>query len=508
MKIKALLFIVLTLLLMVVIPAINYKTHLSKKDNWREWFDKSALYNLDFALPYFNILAYKFGISTAPTQVVIGKDGWLFIGDKYAQSINNLRYGTSENSKDSAKRVAIVSNAWKAWFKSNDVKQYLVMIIADKQTVYNEFLPTWIQTAPKLLTPELLKEVNSDTYFDTTASLMTAKSNYPYPLFYKTDSHWNLLGGWVAYNDLSKKLALTNPDLKWLQEADIKIGVGEPRGTGDLGSFLWLTNKIGEHNLDVIITDQKSITVNKYNLETGAQTDYKDELRYHYSTPPVIIHSKQALNNKKVLLLVDSFGKYLSSYMSATFGETLQIHYGGLNAASLASAVETFKPDYVIAAVIERDARTGIFSEFLPATVIYNDLNTYKTHTKFHIQSLNNLIKTNGNSFEKISENDPYIFFKAYKAFKLSEAPKLLINIECKDKTNLIPIQLFWETDQFAITEKNSTRMNLKNGRNVIDLTSLSNLFSTQNMTALRLDTETKVGICKIFTINQFEFAH
>lgn len=505
MKLKARLFIFFAFLIMAIIPAINYNINNIEKKELLKWLNKTFLYKLDFALPRLSQLFYPFGISIAPNQVLIGSDNWLFIGDKYGKSLTNLRKGVTESDKAISKRIALVINSWDHWLKSKGVEQYQVMLIADKQTVYKEFLPQWIQAAPNSFTDNLFNEVGQVSYLDTRPALENAKSKYKFPLYYKTDSHWNLLGGWVAYDDLSRRLAKLAPELNWLMEQNIQYGIGIPRGAGDLSHFLWLTDVLGEHEISVKLKQPFPIEVSKYAIETGVRSSYTEPLRYHYTTPPVIIHSKNALNNKKILFLVDSFGEYLSQYITATFRDTLQIHYGSLNAASLALAVETFKPDYVVVAVIERDARTGVFKEFAPISVIHEKTENFVPQIKTTLIEFNDLIKNDSGNVYKISGSDPYMYFKLLTNIRLQDAPKLMIDFKCKDKVENIPIQLFWISEKVAINETNSIHINIKSGLNIIDMTSVNNSISIDKITSFRLDVDSLMNSCRSFNVSRFE---
>lgn len=506
MKIKARIFLLLATIILLIVPIINYQHNNMPMKDWRQWLNKSKLYNLDFALPSVGRILYAFGISLSPKQVVIGKNDWLFIGDRYSNSITNLRTGIDQNDTIQSTRIMSATNSWNQWFRARGITQYQIMLVADKQTVYKEFLPQWIEAAPASLTNNLLTAVDKDIYLDTRSALNKAKSDHQFPLYYKTDSHWNLLGGWVAYEALSGKLSLTNPSLRWLTQEEINIETGVPRGSGDLASFLWLTNIIGEHEVSVKIKPDIPLKINTFNLETGVLSQYSDQLRYHYTTPPVLIHSANAFNKKKVLFLVDSFGNYLSQYMSATFSDTLQIHYGGLNASSLAQAVDTFKPDYVIAAVVERDARTGIFLEFPPSPVFYDNSLNYQVQSSAKIGGINHLVPIDSNQHYKISGEDPYIHYILSNKIDLQNLSKLAVGIHCQGEDRDIPIQLFWSTDKSDILESNSMRANFKNGVNILDITRLGiNVTKPETLSSLRLDIDIAPNSCTKFHISQFD---
>ncbi|HEU4853968.1 MAG TPA: hypothetical protein VFS89_01615 [Nitrosospira sp.] len=80
----------------------------------------------------------------------------------------------------------------------------------------------------------------------------------------------------------------------------------------------------------------------------------------------LLVKSKNALNQKRVLWLRDSFGTAIAPFMAATFSETLQLHYAAAHPELLARLVDTYKPDYVFITVVERGARRKRFGSFPP----------------------------------------------------------------------------------------------------------------------------------------------
>jgi hypothetical protein len=82
---------------------------------------------------------------------------------------------------------------------------------------------------------ERLSPVARSMIVDPRPALRTAKTNAPAPLFLKTDSHWNGLGAFVAYQTIVQALATSNaidrPDLATLDHYDIAV---EPFQGGDM----------------------------------------------------------------------------------------------------------------------------------------------------------------------------------------------------------------------------------------------------------------------------------
>nr|HPN65712.1 hypothetical protein [Candidatus Goldiibacteriota bacterium] len=82
MKKNVLIFVCAALLALTVIPAVNLT--IANREKNEKWWSRSVIYNFDFGLAYLARVLYPLGISTNPNQVVIGKEGWLYLGDMYA----------------------------------------------------------------------------------------------------------------------------------------------------------------------------------------------------------------------------------------------------------------------------------------------------------------------------------------------------------------------------------------------------------------------------------------
>jgi len=88
MKKKIYIFLFLVFLILTALPIINFKAGKLSPDNW---WKLSSLYNMDSILPTVGKIGYKLGVSISPSQVIIGKEGWLYLGDQYGASISNKR---------------------------------------------------------------------------------------------------------------------------------------------------------------------------------------------------------------------------------------------------------------------------------------------------------------------------------------------------------------------------------------------------------------------------------
>lgn len=366
MKRKVVILIVATLLPLAVAPIINTKLETYQRMDGYKWWSKAALFNLDFVIAYLNRHLYYLGISTSPEQVVIGKDDWLFLGDKYAETISTKRRGATQEDLLIAKKISVSSKLQEQWLKHHGVKIYQVMIGPDKDSIYSEFLPDWVTPSPNTKTNILLTNVDHNLYADTRSVLIEAKSKFSENLYYKTDTHWNNFGAWVAFSEFSKILVALDSELRRLTDKQIHVRDVKERTGGDLAKFLMLTSRLRDREPVIEIDTEHPIDVEQYDFETGQLKTSGGNPRIETQHSPLLVKSKYALNQKRVLWLRDSFGTAISPFMSATFSDVLQLHYDDVNPSVFEKLVTSFKPDYVFVTVVERQALKSWFENTPP----------------------------------------------------------------------------------------------------------------------------------------------
>lgn len=232
------------------------------------------------------------------------------------------------------------------------------MIAANKSTVYPEYLPDWAYKTRPSVSDMLLAQVSEDIYVDTRPSLIAARVRLPYPLFYKTDTHWNKLGAWVAFQIFTNKLDDIEKGLFWLSSNQVHVSQVNERNGGDLARFLWLQNELHDSEIILTIDMPQPIETEQFDFNSGQlmASGGNHPIDNDSITKPLWIKSKNALNQKRVLWLRDSFGTALSPLMAATFSDTLQLHYNKADTLMFEKLVNSFKPDYVFITVVERQS--------------------------------------------------------------------------------------------------------------------------------------------------------
>jgi hypothetical protein len=312
MKKYILLYFVLFILIVGLFPAINVviKVGIGGWDGMRGVAAKD-FYSLDEAKGLVNLLLMPRGESLDPDRVVIGEDGWLFMGNAIAGVLDQVRCATplDESVLEKAKRSLV---AWDAYLKRKGGDGVYIMLGPNKHSVYPEFLPDSLRYDCQTNT-DRIAAFFSDTglFIDTRDKILEAKTEYQVPLYYKTDTHWNNLGAYVGYRALAEHVDRQSGGLEWLEETEVEINDENKRAGGDLSAFLYASRYFVDSDPLVQVLEPP------LNL-TPFRTVHDD---------PVLIVNGDSLNKKRLLWLRDSFGEAVNPFLGATFGEIVHQHW-------------------------------------------------------------------------------------------------------------------------------------------------------------------------------------
>jgi len=251
-----------------------------------------------------------------------GLDNWLFLGDKYSQSVSKLRGGVFLSSVDLKrqiiryKKMAEVARAVGA--------EFAIFIGPNKSSVYPEYLPSVVIPAPeRFITPLLvsLQRAGLQVY-DPTDRLKQLKNKGL--LYYRTDTHWNALGAYEAFEGFRIYMGLPPlPPLTLTESPDTMAG--DLIGIG------------GYYNFPLSPGD-------KFNLNWHTPPEWREENGRYLNA--------RATTDKSVWLFRDSFSDALMPYLAATFKEIKLFWAWWEDIEAILDAHET-KPDLIILERVE-----------------------------------------------------------------------------------------------------------------------------------------------------------
>ena len=270
-------------------------------------------------------------------RAVMGKNGWLFYtGD---MSVQDYQKTLTVNVRN----LNLILNAL------NQIKgkmdryggTFLLIIPPDKSTVYSQYMPDEIPVIGQVSNfdrlVEHIKENGNIHVLDLRTALKDASEKSQ--VYYKTDSHWNCLGAFYAYNEIVSKLAVSYPNLQAYSLSDFQI-IPSQNALLDLPSSMGLNLK--EDAMDA---------VPKFDVKLSA-VPALDGVKIKKSLR-IVENSKKNLPD--ILIFHDSFySACLNKFIEPTFSQTISLHYGDAGLADQLNLIDKEKPDIVILEFVER----------------------------------------------------------------------------------------------------------------------------------------------------------
>ena len=245
------------------------------------------------------------------SSAVIGKEGWLYFDNQ--NSILDAIGKAKLRDELIDKAVQSFAKNWQELRKDNI--DYLLVIAADKSSIYPEFLPDYMK-------PSLENNHRSDKF------ISALKKKYPdFPIldlrpilkkakekeviYHKTDTHWNKVGAHYGYIEIINFLAKKNPILKpYLRKNFIENSSKNIRG--DISDIM----NIDEKNVDYDLQP-------KFKPSSYLQIISKEESLQFYK--PTFF----ANNNKNLPIIFvykDSFFDNLADFISWHFSYSYYVH--------------------------------------------------------------------------------------------------------------------------------------------------------------------------------------
>lgn len=193
-----------------------------------------------------------------------------------------------------------------------------LMIIPSSYEIYKENLQ---MGSPIIMQEELINKIYNFSSFtnniDVMKELLDNKNSY---IYYKTDHHWTTYGAYLAYCKFIDSINGNKVNLENFQEVELPNFYGtyyskakpfniEP----DIMTYYDFNNLTME-----IVGDKIYDSIYDYSKETLRD---KYSLFLYGNNPLTIIKNKDIKNNKKILVIKDSFGNSLVPFLTQNYEE-------------------------------------------------------------------------------------------------------------------------------------------------------------------------------------------
>ena len=308
----------------------------------------------------------------------------------------------------------------------------------------------------------------------------------------------------MAFRAFEAEIARSDPGLRLLSDNDVRVSKVSERQGGDLAKFLRLKETLRDSEVVVDILSEHTIETEQYEFDTGRLKSTGGNPQIHTARQPLLVKSKHALNDKKVLWLRDSFGTAMAPFMAATFSETLQIHYETADTALLARLVETFKPDYVFVTVVERAARRKRFGSVPPLITSSEKPNDFTSVSQGMAAGTHDLVRARNSEAYRVTGADPYLTFSLDHPVHAGDASQLVLELNCGEKRGPVQMQVSWHAAGRPFSDAESVRFTTQPGITAINLSPLSSWARAGAVTDIRIDIDS-ASACPVLAINKLE---
>lgn len=265
-----------------------------------------------------NLLQVKL-LKVSPIEtIMLGRDGWLFLDGPHLE-MNYFR-AEKQFSEDELARWRRALLQRHIWLERQGIS-FLYVIAPNKSTIYPEKVPARIHRADTRLDQllEYLQRRPLPAGFlmvDLRKTLHAAKSQYP--VYYKTDSHWNSFGALLAANKITRVLSRSYP-LHPPELNDFAISLEPCTGPGgDLAAMLSLSDILYDPQIVNVASRSPSQVI-----VSEPRRWIDEKLEREVTTCP-------GAELPEALMFRDSFGYALAGFLSEHFQKITYVRDIGL----------------------------------------------------------------------------------------------------------------------------------------------------------------------------------
>lgn len=278
---------------------------------------------------FFTFNSYSF-----TEEAIKSASGWLFyLGNRNLDDFFKTNLCAEDELSDFRQRVQKTVE----WCKAQDIP-YVFMICPNKHSVYPEYYPF---KRPEGITRsdqfcEIFQELGVNYLFPRDL-LIENKKDFSFPLYYETDTHWNPLGAYMAFEQLKRKIQEIFPDVNF-PNIKYKTEVSYSMSAGDLLPMLGI-KEFKSTQVDLVPVGVKNSDFYAYLKNDG-------------------VNGVHTLGTDKKLpramVFRDSFFNGIEPFFSPLFAETDYIweQFSEENKEK----VLNYKPDVLVFEIVERNA--------------------------------------------------------------------------------------------------------------------------------------------------------
>ena len=228
-------FLIVSLLCISPLPIFNLTLLYQKRELTFDNMTTQKLFTTDHIEANINYFSYNvLHRSLNERQTIVGKDGFLFLGNHYAAIVDKTQ-GLYPYKEEDIDLWVDKLKAIELWYTAKGI-QFIFVIAPNKSSVYSEKLPASIvYKEGKTITDDIVRAASKQnvTLLDLREKLRKRKGEEE--LYFKTDTHWNNKGASIGFEE-----AIDFLNTRYAEEYKLpKYTLRSIRqGSGDLAGFL------------------------------------------------------------------------------------------------------------------------------------------------------------------------------------------------------------------------------------------------------------------------------
>jgi alginate O-acetyltransferase complex protein AlgJ len=312
------------------------------------WFEDHFGFRARLVRWYGESRLWALGVSPSAT-VVKGRDGWLFYADD----------GGIEDYANAQPLSAGELDAWRVtvtrtrdWLRARGIA-YVFTIAPDKHVIYPDEMPPSIRRVHRTARMDQaigILRAAGVAVVDSRTALLSARDHER--IYFKTDTHWNDRGAFVAYRQLVAAVRAQVPAVPPAWTRDDFVPTERVTDGMDLAGMIGLTRVLPEVDLGLVPRRPRRARV----LEPPGAEPSAEEGRVVTEIPGAGL--------PRALVFRDSFMSRVAPYLSEHFSRAVYLWQNDFDP----EAVDREKPDVVIQEIVGRHLYTFIPSpELVPA---------------------------------------------------------------------------------------------------------------------------------------------
>lgn len=291
-------------------------------------------------------------------KALVGHNNWLFLANDSNRVLEQLK-GRMPPTQKQLDEYRLLAGRRLQRFHDLNIP-YVMFIAPTKELVYKDYLPEGICVDEASYPPNLLGSamIQEGLHVESLLSALRSARSLN-DVYFKTDTHWNQIGGLIAYEEILKAISAKMPGMLGPVRKDFLFApLANFRGDlADKGKVIAIPGddklvSVADDEYDPELFSEVTPTVSGY-VAYSQKIIPPEHLQISQGSRETSLFESQASSGPKILVFHDSFMLNVMPYLSNHFARSAYLWRPHL----CYEAIERERPDIVISVVLDRFMR-------------------------------------------------------------------------------------------------------------------------------------------------------